>query len=225
MTNIRFELDHDDGNCMLDWLREQEDYTNYIRGKLIRKNNIIHRDKLVIKYKSIFSDFVIGYSFRIPWNDGVADININEYLAGVFNLGTGDVKLFNIALQNDCVNYICDTMDEFLLGLGVGPSEPLGKSFRVLTNEDKWYGAFYLCSDWVLDQACWRVCKNQDDMMIIPSSKHELLVFPANGMDVDFIKKMVYTTNREVVKKDALTDHVYLWHHAEHGNKGHLEEL
>ena len=225
MINTKF--DHDEGNRIFNWIKEQENYTDYICGKLIPKNIIVPGNKLIIKYTPAFSDFVIGYAFRIPWNDGTIDIQINEHLAWILRLGTNGEKLFNIALDNCWRDYICDSMDEFMEKIGAPQDniKPLGEKVRVITNKDKRDGAFCLCSDWVLDQACWRVCNNQDDMMIIPSSKHELLALPASGIDITYVKRYVYIVNREVVKKDALTDHIYLWHHAEHGNKGHLEEL
>lgn len=54
----------------------------------------------------------------------------------------------------------------------------------------------------------------QSDVVVIPSSIHEVLVIPYDeGMDMDVFAQMVQTVNRsELSNEDILSDHVYMYH-------------
>lgn len=52
------------------------------------------------------------------------------------------------------------------------------------------------------------------DLIIIPSSKHELLFIKKNQLSISIsdVKQMVYTVNRTALEpKDILSDNVYVW--------------
>ena len=56
--------------------------------------------------------------------------------------------------------------------------------------------------------------KYDSDLVIIPSSKHELLFIKRSSLNIPIcnIKQMVYTINRtEVDSKDVLSDSVYIY--------------
>ena len=79
----------------------------------------------------------------------------------------------------------------------------------ILTNQYGINGAAVLLYPDFLEQISVRF---QDDLYILPSSIHELLVLPAGTFDVDDLTKMVEEVNCNVVDaEDVLSDTVYFY--------------
>lgn len=81
----------------------------------------------------------------------------------------------------------------------------------IITNASMIFGAFYLCMPDVIG----KIADDYDsDLIIIPSSKHELLFIKKNQLSITIsdVKQMVYTVNRTALEpKDVLSDNVYVW--------------
>lgn len=93
----------------------------------------------------------------------------------------------------------------------VGNDEVNDDSVFVLTNVDGFLGAFEHIHD---HGAMRKIC---DDMgwisaLVLPSSKHELLMMRSDKMNKEDADEMVYSINREQVEeKDRLADHCFFY--------------
>ena len=52
-----------------------------------------------------------------------------------------------------------------------------------------------------------------NEIIILPSSIHELLAIPSNVADSDYINQMIASVNADVVSEnERLADHYYIYH-------------
>ena len=78
----------------------------------------------------------------------------------------------------------------------------------VITNEESYDGAVMAARGDVLEQT--REMLGCDEIMILPSSKHEILAIPAGTTEPREAEEMVRTINEtQVAEQDVLSDHVY----------------
>ena len=78
----------------------------------------------------------------------------------------------------------------------------------VITNDKSYDGAVMAARGDVLEQA--REMLGCDEIMILPSSKHEILAIPAGTTEPREAEEMVRTINAtQVAEQDVLSDHVY----------------
>ena len=99
-----------------------------------------------------------------------------------------------------------DVMDEG----GMDQKHPM----FVITNVTEVYGASGILYPGVLNELA---CKLQDDLIILPSSRHEMLVVPC-GEEPDFpqLRETVRQVNEVAVEQsDILSDQIYLYHRDE----------
>ena len=92
--------------------------------------------------------------------------------------------------------------------LGITREEPQNERIYVATVPDKIHGAGVLAYENFMEQAAERA---GGDFYILPSSIHELLIIPDNGvMDLKELEAMVKEVNATQVEPcDRLTDSVY----------------
>ncbi len=105
-------------------------------------------------------------------------------------------------------------MDEAGLGnlLGVPfelPQEPLIPMFA-LSNTQNDHGATAVCYQKILDDFSQKI---QDDLILLPSSVHEMLLIPLHkDDDIPSHKETVYDANRYILEPSQfLSDNVYLF--------------
>lgn len=79
----------------------------------------------------------------------------------------------------------------------------------VVTNQSKHFGAVTICYEDVLNQVADRL--GEDNLLIIPSSVHEILVIPeSKAPDIESLQEMVRMVNGDCVEpNEVLSDHVY----------------
>ncbi len=79
----------------------------------------------------------------------------------------------------------------------------------LITNQNKFYGAAAVLQTDKLSEICDLL---DDDIYIIPSSIHEVLLIAAADHDPEFLCKMVHEVNSECVRADEiLSENVYLF--------------
>ena len=79
----------------------------------------------------------------------------------------------------------------------------------VLSNKTKSYGAGLLRNKTILAQIADKI---DNDLIIIPSSVHELIVMPyTSWFEVSEIEKMIREVNGEIDTEDILSSHVYCY--------------
>lgn len=105
---------------------------------------------------------------------------------------------------HDVFQYITDESLPFLEELGI----------NILTNHKKVYGATCMVYPGLLEEIANIF---EDDVIIIPSSIHDLLLFPKNnlpfGYTLNDIDTMIQDVNEtELIDAEVLSDHVY-WYH------------
>lgn len=84
-----------------------------------------------------------------------------------------------------------------------------GLQMYVLTNVQKVKGASALLYPELIE---YTAQKENSDLIVIPSSIHEILMVKASGMDKDDISQIVQEANsQQVDEQERLSDHVYLY--------------
>ena len=166
---------------------------------------VVHRD---------IEDLAIVYRLKV---NSISDID-NVASTVVTNqvmerMGVREEDLYNAAIKN-LEEPLVTPMFDMLMGIDNGISlseidrDKLEENpMYVLTNKEKWNGAFCMvCTD-VLDRLCDLY---GDDIYIIPSSIHEVIVIPQNDSDVDGLTEMIQDINRSVVdQREVLSNHPY----------------
>ena len=118
-------------------------------------------------------------------------------------------RIFGIRLQ--------DIHEVILEAAGIRDSDAAGSIFEndnsqmyLLTNKSGLYGASNMFMEDVMECMAEHF---ENDLYIIPSSVHEVMIIPAAGMYTkDDINKMIRDVNMRVLKpEDILSDHVYVY--------------
>ena len=79
----------------------------------------------------------------------------------------------------------------------------------VLSNKTQSYGAGLLRNKTILAQIAGKI---DNDLIIIPSSVHELIVMPyTSWFEVSEIEKIIREVNGEIDTEDILSSHVYCY--------------
>ena len=118
-------------------------------------------------------------------------------------------ELYSHAMENETIAY--DSIMNFLMGYKVETLESATALF--VTKPDKLYGATAILHNEVLAE----IAKlKDDDLIIFPSSVHEIIVIPANtGVESSAMREMVSTINAtEVRPEDFLSNSVYYYDRA-----------
>ncbi len=160
----------------------------------------LHPDAVSVHLKGM-EDIEMGFCFDVS-DDKIGFITkqtLKEY-----SLTTEELLR---AVNTNPYEYQFKTLSE-MLGLPDELSEDMYPMY-VLTNEKKFYGAGAFCiKSIVQDVMEFMKC----DIFIFPSSKHELIIVPANSLcqDAKELTQMVHQINQDMVdEKDRLSDNVY----------------
>ena len=98
-------------------------------------------------------------------------------------------------------------MEELIAELSDGLETACSAHMLVLTNEKCFFGASVIAYPGVLEKAAELL---GGDVMILPSSVHEVIAIPAEGADPKALREMVKSINEAIVSpEDRLTDSVY----------------
>lgn len=109
------------------------------------------------------------------------------------------------AIQESVLCRMEDVLKELMPKAVMIPS--LGIDMFVLTNKLKNCGCGCILYPYVLEDFSTRMGK---DIFILPSSRHEVLLLPDNGMNSRELKEMVMDVNKtQVSREDFLSDNVY----------------
>ena len=175
-----------------------------------------------IPYKK-HNDLSIYYRIDIPFSEkeGVGSVIVNNKLFKLWNIEID--MLDKIAWENTQKKYPAKFMSMFeilqeLYGDDVFEREDClaVPTMFVLTNEIKINGAVYIANKDVLNMVAEEL---DDDYVILPSSRHEVIIVPLSQIDDNdytYLKDMVYEINRkEVDAEDVLSYNIYMYVRAE----------
>ena len=157
-------------------------------------------------------DLMVMYVIRGDLEDGGSGM-VRLTQALLEGYGASREKLHRQAMENlRRDGYQFRRMEDILKeGLGCGIKEAPGLPFPrkyVLTNKKQVYGAAG-----ILDQEAVREFAKGEDYYILPSSVHETIFVPAEGVgDSRDLSRMVAEINQQMVKEEErLSDHSYYY--------------
>ncbi|MBQ2901709.1 MAG: hypothetical protein IJE49_07665 [Agathobacter sp.] len=160
---------------------------------------------LAIVFQCSVSDFMNEYATILIYNQHLKLWNITVedlYETALIN----SPRILNSRLDNlhDVFAYITEESLSFLEELNIS----------ILTNHLRVHGATCMTYPGILDEIA---SIYQDDIIIIPSSIHEVLVFPKNNMPegytYDDLDAMIQEVNEtQLTDDEILSDHIYCYH-------------
>lgn len=190
-----------------------KDYNNELMKKLV------HRE---------YMDMEICYIIRFPWEgcgeEGRAVVYADESMMKIWET---DADTMHEAAINNMKNDGYEITDIYMILKEAKDIEEVAKEdnirnkMYVMTNRDKSYGAAGL----LLVDKIRNFAKSigAEGLFIIPSSIHEVIMFPDNGnINVSDINMIIRQVNRdEVEKRERLAEHAYYYD----GEKNEMFEL
>lgn len=184
-----------------------------VHAKLVPHNDVF----LSGKANREFLDMNIIYYVCVGGNnDGIETCTITTAMCEAY--GVTEEELFKGALNNitdDIVAHrsLSSVLTSFGYHIdGVENPEEIFEPFTVLTNRNHTFGASLIIKEEVLDKAMERM--HTDELIILPSSIHEVLVINANAIERDIasFREMVKTVNDTTVKpSEILSYNVYTY--------------
>lgn len=152
-----------------------------------------------------------------------ASVQIEKEHLKIWNIDEG--TLYDIAMKNTVQKLparcqtICDILLEMLEKDGIKPGKEAIDDFKkktdqmpmyVLSNPKNYFGAAVLYYPGVLKQLGETL---QSDLIILPSSIHEIIILPANGKeDEEELNEMITDINiHQVAAEEVLSNHMYYY--------------
>lgn len=151
-----------------------------------------------------FLDLAIIYRIQVKRDDrGIQSVLIQNNLLNEWKVTTEE--LFKQAKLNTPFLRECKIQK-----LSEMTGIPLPYNVMMLTNEFEIDGAATMFYPELLQTIADEV---EDDLVIIPSSVHEILIYPNSQLEKETINKIIVSVNEDVVdEKDVLSDHAYFYH-------------
>lgn len=182
-----------------------------VYAKLVPRNDVF----LSGKANRDFLDMNIIYYVRVGEADGgIETCTITTAMCDAY--GVTEEELFKGALNNITEDIVAHRSLSSVLSAfgfhihGVENPEKIFEPMTVLTNRNHTFGASLIIKEEVLEKAMERM--HTDELIILPSSIHEVLVINANGIEKDIasFKEMVKAVNdTEVKPSEILSYNVY----------------
>lgn len=179
---------------------------NNLSVKIVNKRMNAERLKN-IPYKT-FLDFAVLVEVRVNIGDAWGSVTVdNEQIE---RWGMTFEEVFAIAFRNFHfeTSTVCNIAESDLLKDLAG--EPVLPMY-IITNKDGCNGAVHMMNAGIFHEIA---AKENDDILVLPSSVHEVFAIPARmaGGDFEAHNLMVRDINAAILApEDVLSDHVYLY--------------
>ncbi len=159
-----------------------------------------------------FLDLAVVYNVVLgSTRNGYASVAVTNDSLRVF--GVTEEELWECAVSNTPRLFVseCRTLCEIFGELGFTEQQsygtPAGPEIYVLSNTERLYGAACLLYEGIIKEM-EEVAG--EEFYILPSSVHEVLLVPKDGMDVETLRNMVHEVNSTIVsRQEILSDNVY----------------
>lgn len=194
-------------------------YTDFhhVKDKLMIKLIHYRRNKALLKDIPHFRCLdlaIVFYCLLSVTPSGSATILVRNSHLGLWNITPQ--TLYSDAIQNSVAQLpaSCSPLSEFL-GSQENPLPSMHAQLHMVTNCHKLFGAACMLYPSLLGDAAQRL---QDDLIILPSSIHEILLFPKHtGPSQEELNEMVREVNlTQVSPEEILSDHIY--YYSQQGN-------
>lgn len=150
-----------------------------------------------------FLDLLKIVKIIVPSGKNSGLVTVKKSMLDVWGVTATEVFMDAISAKNPYTVTVNDTISNMI---GVNDDAP----FEFVTNKMKFFGASVILYD---DKAVLKKLakKYDDDLVIIPSSVHEVLVLPYyDGSDLDSLRETIKHVNNNVVEKaDILSYSAY----------------
>ena len=184
-----------------------------VYAKLVPHNDVFLSGKVT---RDFLDMNIIYYVCVGKDNNGIESCTITTSMCEAY--GVTEEELFKGALNNitdDIVAHrsLSSVLTSFGYHIdGVENPEEIFEPMTVLTNRDHHFGASLIVKEEVLDKAMERM--HTDELIILPSSIHEVMVINAKGIEADItsFREMVKAVNDTKVKPgEILSYNVYTY--------------
>ena len=144
-----------------------------------------------------FLDLLKIVKIIVPSGRNSGLVTVKKSMLDVWGVTATEVFMDAISAKNPYTVTVNDTISNMI---GVNDDAP----FEFVTNKMKFFGASVILYD---DKAVLKKLakKYDDDLVIIPSSVHEVLVLPYyDGSDLDYLSGTIKHVNNSVVEKEDI---------------------
>lgn len=187
-----------------------------VRDKIIPKLVNLETSKgyLMDKPYTKLNDMAVMYIAELgdDGKHGKMSMPINDSLLqsyGITKEELHDIAVKNINEQEPSVRGLYDVIAE-MTGQEMAELPPEMRMY-VVTTQSNMFGAAMLLNDSAIADISEKIGGN-GDFVIIPSSIHEILALPAEGIEKAALDAMVLDVNRSVVDPmEQLSDHIYIY--------------
>ena len=184
----------------------KENVLAHVHRSLVNRD--LNREAMKETPHEAFMDMEIMY--RAIWHEpGMDDFSVLVTQVAMENLGITMEELREAADRNDAEGwYMLKPLGAFVNEeLGIEDDSMFGATMLIATNRAMHFGAAAMTQIELFGRAAERARK---DLYILPSSIHELVVFPADGVEAQTLKRMVMDINEsQVDAQDILGCSVY----------------
>lgn len=184
-----------------------------VHARLVPRNDVFLSGKVTREFLDMN---IIYYVCVGEGNEGIETCTITTSMCEAY--GVTEEELFKGALNNitdDIVAHrsLSSVLTSFGYHIdGVENPEEIFEPFTVLTNRNHTFGASLIIKEEILDKAMERM--HTDELIILPSSIHEVLAINAKGVEADIssFRAMVKAVNDTTVKpSEILSYKVYTY--------------
>ncbi len=202
ITLSKFHASKDDSivDMVTDMFGNKDKFLKAVRPELLNKERNAERLKAAVSQD--FLDLSITYKLLVSADEGsCSSILVTESI--LEHMGITKEEVHKAALENIENDISIADMAHFV------PFSPL-TGFYVITNKRSVNGAGCMLCRKELDKLA---DEYEADIIIIPSSRHEVIVVPdTHEGDIDALKNIIHIVNSECVEsEDYLSDNAYIY--------------
>lgn len=189
-----------------DILNSYESSRSRIRSRLV---NLEMNRKLLNKVPhKVWGDLAVVYYVCLQAGSTSASTVISNSLMDYWKIGIDELIRADEENSEQSLDEVYfKSMYEIFTNNHICERDYIPTDMYVLSNKTQSYGAGLLRNKTILSQIADKI---DNDLIIIPSSVHELIVMPyVSCFEVSELEKMIREVNSEINTEDILSSHVY----------------
>lgn len=155
-------------------------------------------------YEPVLDLAAVAYLVLNEESDSFESVTLKKGLLS--HIGLSEREVLDLAKRNMPEPEVLDLTKAVIHPLG----EAIDSGFYVVTNHQKMNGAACMLSPALKSMAD----VSESDIIVIPSSVHEIIIMKDLGMDKDFLSQMIQEVNADsncLLPDEVLSDHPYVY--------------